>query len=59
MKKKVNMICENCESTDVVADAYATWNVEEQKWELISTYDKGSYCNSCDDECRIVEQEID
>lgn len=59
MTKKIKMVCYRCGSDDVIADAYATWNVKEQRWELESTYDKGSYCNSCNDETRIEEEEID
>lgn len=52
-RPKVKMVCERCGSQEVVADAYAVWDVESQSWELQSTFDKGSYCSNCDGECRI------
>lgn len=59
MTKRFKMICAKCGSDDVRADAYASWNVEAQAWELSSTHDKGSVCNACDGECSIDEEEIE
>ncbi|MBI1214111.1 MAG: hypothetical protein GC190_21825 [Alphaproteobacteria bacterium] len=33
-----------------MADAYAEWNVEAQRWEVANTFDKGAFCNRCDGE---------
>lgn len=55
---KVKMVCEDCGSDDVVADAYASWNVDTQKWEVDSIFDKGSYCNNCDKESYLVKEVI-
>lgn len=49
------MVCRHCGSEDVLADAYAEWDVEEQKWVISNIFDKGAYCNSCDGESRIEE----
>jgi hypothetical protein len=57
--QRVKMVCEICGSDDVLADAYAEWNVETQEWELQNTFDKGSWCNACDGECRIIDEAID
>lgn len=48
-------ICYECGSSDVLADAYAVWNLELQMWEIASVYDKESFCNACDGETRIVD----
>lgn len=55
---KLRMVCRKCGSEDVLCDAYASWNVETQEWELSQTFDKGAYCNNCDGETRINEEEI-
>lgn len=58
MEKKFKMVCSYCGSENVLSDAYAKWNVENQEWELDNTFDKGAFCEDCDGECRIVEKEI-
>ena len=59
MSKKLRMVCGRCGSEDVLADAFASWNFQLQEWQLDNTFDKGSVCNACDGECRIIEQETD
>jgi hypothetical protein len=59
MPKKIKMVCADCGSDDVLADAYAEWDVASQKWELQNTFYKGAYCNACEAETRLDEQEID
>ena len=51
--KKVRKICDECGSENVNCDAFAQWSVEDQEWQLSSTFDKGSTCDDCDGECRI------
>jgi hypothetical protein len=58
MSKKIKMVCAECGSDDVLADAYAEWNVAAQKWELQNTFDKGAYCNACEAETRLDERVI-
>jgi hypothetical protein len=58
MDKKVKMVCAHCGSDDVLADAYAKWDVETQTWEVTQTFDKGACCNKCDGETRIEEQPL-
>jgi len=36
-----------------MADAYAYWNVDAQRWEVEQTFDKGGYCTDCDGETSI------
>ena len=42
--KKINLVCPYCDA--VQRDAFATWSVEDQAWELGSTYDQMS-CAEC------------
>jgi hypothetical protein len=58
MSEKVRMVCSHCGSEDVVADAYAEWDVDLQAWEIVQTFDKGAYCNQCDGETRIEERPL-
>ena len=57
--KSVKMVCAACGSEDVHCDAYAVWDIETQQWTLDNTFDKGAFCDACDGECRIVEEEIE
>lgn len=47
------MTCRTCGSQSVLADAFAEWNYEEQRWELQNTFEKGAFCEDCDGETRI------
>lgn len=57
--KKYRVVCRECGSDDVLADAYASWDVESQRWEAEDVFDKGSHCNACDGECRLEWVEIE
>lgn len=46
-------VCRTCGSEDIQADAFAVWDVENQRWDVADVFDKGSVCNECDGECRI------
>jgi hypothetical protein len=41
----------------VTLDAWAEWNVAEQKWVLGATYDH-TYCHKCDGATHLVEVEL-
>jgi hypothetical protein len=56
--KKIRIVCRDCRSEDVVRDAWAEWDVEDQRWVLRDTYDH-AYCNTCGDETKLEEVEID
>lgn len=56
---KLKMICSHCRGENVVADAYAAWNVEEQEWQVESIFTKGAYCDDCQGETRIDVQEVE
>lgn len=51
--KPTKPICERCGSEDVRADAYAGWDVQAQRWDVVATFDKGSVCENCGGECRL------
>lgn len=50
-------VCKYCGSTDVVADTFARWDEEKNDWIVDSVYDKGAYCNECDGETTIVNED--
>ena len=56
---KYTMHCSECDGQNVVADAYASWNVDTQQHEVDNVFDKGAYCDDCESsEIRIHEREI-
>ncbi len=57
-RPKLKMVCSRCGSENVRADAYAEWDVDNQKWELTTTFDKGSVCEDCEETDCIEEVEI-
>lgn len=51
--------CARCGSTEIAKDAFATWNVETQQWELYSTYDASKCLNEdCEADDTIEWREI-
>lgn len=50
--QKEKPICATCKTDDVRRDAFASWDVETQSWELSETYDY-SHCNNCEGEARL------
>lgn len=55
---KIQIICSTCGSTNVMRDAWATWDVAAQEWTLGSVFDQG-YCDECDGEQSLDEVEYD
>lgn len=53
IEEKVQPVCNRCRSEGILADAYASWNFETQKWEISQTFDKGAFCPTCDGETKI------
>lgn len=45
-KNPIDMFCDECGSNEIRCDAFAYWDLTEQKWELSSTYDL-TVCNVC------------
>jgi ribosomal protein L37AE/L43A len=51
-------VCSNCGSENVRRDAWATWDVETQSWELAVVFQAGFY-DDCDDVASLDAIEID
>jgi hypothetical protein len=49
--------CKYCGSDEVKRDALASWNTENQCWELNHVFDQ-AYCTQCDGETSIVKKEM-
>ena len=47
-------VCKACGSDQVSRDAWASWDVHSQKWELESVFDQ-AFCSECDGETTIVK----
>ena len=54
---EIYCVCRQCGNEDVLHDAYAIWNREAQRFEVYNTFDKGSYCNTCEGDCSIEWKE--
>ncbi len=57
MSDKKQMVCGTCGSDDVVRDAWAEWDVDEQRWVLRTEFDE-AYCVSCDAATKIEEKPV-
>ena len=47
----VRPVCNACGGTSVRVDAWASWDVDAQRWELHSTCEAVAICADCDLEC--------
>ena len=56
---KFKIVCRHCGSENVLADAYAAWNVDKQEWELVNAFEDGSVCDDCGQVDCIEYKEID
>ena len=54
---KYNFICSDCKSDDVLADAYAEWDTDTQKWVISNTFDN-AFCNSCNGEANLIKIKV-
>lgn len=54
---KYRWVCGDCGSADVSCDATVRWSVEAQDWEISDVHD-GDFCDHCDCEVRLVQEEI-
>lgn len=59
MSEKTRPVCSYCGSADILQDAYAHWDEENQKWELQNVFDKGTICQDCGGETSIEWQSIE
>lgn len=53
----VTYVCNTCGSDDVSRDAWAEWDVEEQRWVLRTEFDY-AHCHRCDSETRLIEVKL-
>ena len=56
--KKERPICKHCGSENLIFDACARWNTEQQQYDLIDTYDNRPMCQDCGNEGWADWQEI-
>jgi hypothetical protein len=56
-QSRVTMVCSTCGSENVLVDAWAEWDVENQSWVVAETF-KNAICNECDGECSINEKKL-
>ena len=48
---RMQPVCNTCGGTGVRVDAWASWDVDTQRWTLHSTYEAAAICADCDIEC--------
>jgi len=48
--------CKTCGSEDVVRDAWASWDVDLQKWILADIFDH-AFCNACEGVTKLIDKE--
>ena len=58
MKTPIEICCEECGSKNVRRDAFASWDEENQQWELSEVFDNG-VCQDCEDEVNLKEKELE
>ena len=43
--------CTECDGTDIIAEAYCSWDITTQKWSYYEVVDEGyDYCHDCNDQ---------
>ena len=58
MDKKVEYVCEECGSSDLLYEAWARWNIESQSMELAFALGV-ELCRKCDTEKPdVIEREV-
>lgn len=55
MAERNTYVCNHCGSNDILFDAYAAWDVENQRMSLVTTFDKGHMCEGCGEYTEPVE----
>lgn len=55
---KVRKLCGTCGSSDIFVDANATWDEEAQEWVLLDNFPSNTYCNGCEGDCVLKEEDI-
>jgi hypothetical protein len=55
--KRYAIVCERCGSSDIVSDARAAWDVQNQQWTLVGHYD-ASECLGCEQDTNLIAVEL-
>lgn len=55
--KRMKVVCSRCGGDNVMRDAWAVWDTENQDWELGAVFDQG-FCDDCDGEATLKEVPI-
>jgi hypothetical protein len=53
-KYLITFACDRCDSTDIEAKWWCSWDVELQRWEACDNFDE-YYCRNCGDETEVTE----
>lgn len=54
MNSRHHYICTNCNSTNIMHDAWAQWNPTKHSFELVNVYDD-KFCAECETSYRYLE----
>ena len=55
---RLQPVCNTCGSTAVQVDAWASWDIQAQRWELHSTCEAAAICADCDIECSFTMKPV-
>lgn len=55
--KKIKYVCKKCKSENIVKDAWAEWDTQNQYWTLRNVFD-AVWCDNCEGETSLIEVEI-
>jgi len=53
-KYPIQYACRHCGGTDVCVDAWADWDVEQQRWTMGEAFPQ-AFCRNCEGETSLVE----
>lgn len=56
-QQRITIKCAECGGSNVMRDAWAVWDDEEQDWILGAVMDEG-YCEDCDGEATLTEEPL-
>lgn len=54
----IKIVCSNCGSSDVLRDAWASWNTQTQQWELENVFDE-AWCDNCAGSTSLIEEPLE
>ena len=53
---KTRHMCSVCSSEDILADAYAEWNIEKQEWQLQNVFYTEAFCIACEGPTTLIQE---